>query len=399
MIYNFDEIIDRSGTDSVRWEVLPEGTPPQVLPLWVADMDFTCPEPVLAALRKRIDKKIMGYTVNDGSRIKDAVHSWYKKRFGWSIEKSWIFYSSGIVPAIAFLVNALTNEGDGIIIQRPVYYPFSKIIADNKRVIVNNALVRQGTSYVINFEDLENKFADPKNKGLIFCSPHNPTGRVWTEDELRKVVAIAKKYEKWIISDEIHCDLTRAGIKHTPLLKAAPEYKNRIIACVSTAKTFNIAGMHLSSTIIPNPEYQKKWSEFTLTKKLLSDVCSPLSLEAVIAAYNEGEEWLDQARAYIDANIKYVDEFLKKNLPKATFIDCEGTYLAWIDLREYCSDHKKLEEAMIHKAKLILDEGYIFGEEGIGYERINLATPRASVVECMERLKTAVLDLSRDESK
>ena len=393
MKYNFDEIIDRAGTHSIKWDLLPEGAPSGILPLWVADMDFACPEPVLAALHRRVDRKIFGYTINDSDRVNDAICAWFKRRYDWDIDKSWIHFSPGVVPACALLINALTVEGDGVIIQRPVYYPFSDKIAGNKRVIANSPLVRQGSRYVMDFEDLERKFADPKNKGMILCSPHNPVGRVWTEEELIRLAGIARKYDKWIISDEIHCDLTRIGITHLPLLKVANEYRNRIISLIAPSKTFNMAGMKFSSVIIPNPEYREKWIDIAVTRTSTAGGCSPLGLEAAVAAYTEGEEWLEQLREYIDGNIKYISDFIKENLPKAGMIDCEGTYLVWIDLMAYCKDHKKLEQAMIHDARIYLDEGYIFGEEGSGYERINVASPRSIVVECMERLKTAVLKL------
>ena len=394
MKYNFDEIIDRNGTNSVKWDMLPNRAPPDILPLWVADMDFGCPEPVLAELHKRIERKIFGYTVCDNDRIKNAVCSWFKKRHGWDIDKSCIFFSPGIVTAFSLLITALTEEGDGIIIQKPVYNPFTGRVEANRRIVANNALVRQGSSYVMDFEDLEKKFADPNNKGMIFCSPHNPVGRVWTEEELLKLTGIAKKYDKWIISDEIHCDLARPGKKHIPLLKAAPEYSGRIISCTAPSKTFNLAGLQFSNLIIPNKDYQKKWTDITCKKTALCDGCNPLSMEAAIAAYNEGEEWLDQALEYIDANFRYTVEFLKNNLPKASLIDCEGTYLAWVDLKAYCADPKRLKDILINNARIFVNQGYVFGEDGAGFVRINLATPRQNVVECMERMKMALLAIA-----
>ena len=394
MNYNFDEVVSRLGTNSIKLEVLPEGAPKDILSLWVADMDFPCAEPIIEALHSRVDKKIFGYTLYDNERTKNAVFSWFHKRFGWDIDRSWMFFSPGVVPAFALLINVLTEEGDGIIIQQPVYYPFIKKIEANNRVIANNPLIRQGNSYVMDYDDLEKKFADPKNKGMIFCSPHNPVGRVWTEDELRKMVAIAKKYDKWIISDEIHGDLTRMGIQYHPLLKVAPDYKDRIIACTAPSKTFNLAGMQFSNIIIPNPEYQKAWLKLA-DERLSLSICNPFGMEAIIAAYADGEEWLEQVRQYIDSNIKYIQEFVAAHLPEAEVIDCQGTYLVWIDVKKYCSDPKILEHAMVHEAKVALDEGYIFGDEGIGYERINVATQRSNVVECMERIKKALLNLKK----
>ncbi|MCL2472539.1 MAG: pyridoxal phosphate-dependent aminotransferase [Treponema sp.] len=393
MKYDFDKPVDRTGTHSVKLEVLPEGAPADILPLWVADMDFACAEPIIKALHRRVDKGIFGYTQYDNPGVKGAVISWFEKRFGWTIDPSWIFSCPGVVPAIALLINCLSEEGDGIIIQRPVYHPFTGKVMANKREAVNSPLIRQGNTYVMDFDDLERKFADQKNRGMILCSPHNPVGRVWTETELLKLVAIAKKYGKWIISDEIHCDLTRTGIRHTPLLKIAGDYKDRIIACTAPSKTFNLAGIQLSNIIIPNGEYQKKWTDFAGNRMSIAGGCSPFGLEAMVAAYNEGEEWLDEARKYIDGNIKYIEEFVKEKLPKASVITCEGTYLVWLDLRGYCADHRKLEQIMIHEAKLFLDEGYIFGDEGFCYERINTATPRSNIVTCMERMGKALLKI------
>ena len=397
MNYNFDEVVNRQGTDSIKLEVLPEGSPKDILSLWVADMDFPCADPIIEALHARVDKKIFGYTLYNNEKIKQAVSSWFQKRFGCDLDHSWMFFSPGVVPAFALLINALSEKGDGIIIQQPVYYPFIKKIEANGRVIANNALIKQGKTYVMDYDDLEKKFADPKNKGLIFCSPHNPVGRVWTEAELRKLVDIAKKYDKWIISDEIHCDLTRIGVTHHPLLKVAPEYKDRIIACTAPSKTFNLAGMQFSNIIIPNPEYQKAWLSLA-DERLSLAICNPFGLEATIAAYTKGEEWLEQVRAYIDSNIKYIEEFVATHLPEAEVIDCQGTYLVWIDVRNYCSDAKTLENAIIHEAKLALDEGYIFGEEGTGFERINVATQKSNIVECMERMKRALLNLKSARS-
>lgn len=389
MKYDFDKIVDRTGTHAVKLDVLPKDAPEDVLSLWVADMDFPCAEPILNALHKRIEKQIFGYTVYDNDEVKEAIYSWYHKRFGWDINKNAMFFSPGIVPALAFLVRILTEVGDGIIVQKPVYYPFMAKIEGNGRTVVNNPLIRQDDTYVMDYEDLEKKFSDPKNKGMILCSPHNPVGRVWTEEELKRLVSIAKKYDKWIISDEIHCDLTRIGITHTPLMKAAPDYKDRIITCTAPSKTFNLAGMQFSNIIIYNEEYQKLWKEF-VDESLSLGICNPFGLVSIVAAYHEGEDWLDQVRAYIDENIKYAETFVKEYLPKAEVIRCEGTYLLWIDVRNYSKDPKKLEHAMLHHAKVALDEGYIFGEEGVGYERINIATPRVNVVECLNRMKKAL---------
>lgn len=389
MRYDFDTPVDRQGTHTCKWDQMPEGAPQDALPMWVADMDLPCAEPIIRALHERIDRRIFGYTVYENEACKNAVTGWYKRRFDWELDPKDIFFSPGVVPALAFLINVLTEEGDGIIIQRPVYHPFTNKIVANKRTVANNALVREGNTYRMDYEDLERRFADEKNKGMILCNPHNPVGRVWTEEELRRVVEIAKKYDKWIISDEIHSDLTRVGVRHVPLTKAAPEYADRIIVCTAPSKTFNLAGMQFSNIMMTNPEYQRLWKEIADTRFSVA-MCNPFGLTAIIAAYTEGEEWLDQLREYLDGNIRYIETFVKEHLPKAEVIDCQGTYLVWLNLGAYCADAKELETLMQKTARVALDEGYIFGEEGIGYERINVAAPRSVVVECMERICSAV---------
>ncbi|MDL2211564.1 pyridoxal phosphate-dependent aminotransferase [Erysipelotrichaceae bacterium OttesenSCG-928-M19] len=389
MEYNFDELIDRKGTHTLKQDVLPEGAPADTLSLWIADMDFSCPQPVIDALHQRVDQRIFGYTKYDNDELKDAVYSWFKRRHNWEIVKDTMFFAPGIVPALAFLINMLTKAGEGIIIQKPVYYPFMAKIEANDRIVVNNALIYENNTYVMDYDDLENKLAQPNNKGIILSNPHNPVGRVWSELELKKLVELAKKYDKWIISDEIHCDLTREGISYNALLKIAPEYKDRIIACTAPSKTFNLAGMQFSNIIIPNKNYQELWTN-EIADKFSVNLCSPLGLTAIIAAYNDGEEWLDQLRLYLDSNIKFVEEYVKEYLPKANFIKCEGTYLVWLDFREYCNDKDRLEHAMLQVAKVSLDEGYIFGDEGIGFERINIASPRSVIEDCMKRIKKGI---------
>ncbi|MGF6907498.1 MalY/PatB family protein [Fusobacterium sp. PH5-44] len=392
MKYNFDTIIDRKNTASIKTDILPEGASLDSLPLWVADMDFQCAEPILEALHDRVNRQIFGYTNYNNDTCKSAITGWFKRRFDWTVEKEDIFFSPGIVPAIAFLVNVLSEEGDGIIIQRPVYYPFTNKIEANGREVINNPLLYKDGKYEIDFENLEEKLKEPKNKGLIFCSPHNPVGRVWKEDELLKLVALCQKYNKWIISDEIHGDLTRKGIVHIPLTKIAPHYKDQIIVCTAPSKTFNLAGMQLSNIIITNKDYQKKWLDFIDAKMSLS-ICNPFGLTAVIAAYNDGEEWLEQIKDYLDSNINYIKSFIEEHFPKAKVIDTEGTYLMWIDFNEYCNDSQKLEHWMQKKAKVALDEGYIFGSEGSGFERINVASPRSILEECMKRIKENINSL------
>lgn len=391
MKYNFDELIDRKGTYAAKLDALPQGAPQDALSVWVADMDFACAEPILNALHERIDKKIFGYTMYENEELKNAITGWFKRRFDWNIPKEDIFYSPGVVPALAFLVKILTKEGDGIIIQRPVYYPFTNKIAASNRKIYNSPLICEEGKYKMDYADLEEKFADENVKGIILCSPHNPVGRVWTKEELRQLADIAKKHGKWIISDEIHMDLTRNGVIHTPLIKVAPEYADHMVICTAPSKTFNMAGMQLSNIIIPNKEWQKKWIA-VVEDEFSVNMANPFGIAATIAAYNEGEEWLEQLKQYLDENIRYVKEFLKEHLPKARMADTEATYLVWIDFSAYESDPKKLEYMMQNTARIAFDEGYIFGEEGNGFERINIAMPRKQVEECMKRIKDTLIN-------
>jgi cystathionine beta-lyase len=389
MKYDFDKVVDRRGTHSMKLDCLPEGAPSDALSLWVADMDFPCAEPIIRALHERVDRMIFGYTVYDSEECKQAIIGWFKRRYDYEIAPEEIFYSPGVVPAIGFLLNMLSEEGDGIIIQRPVYYPFTNKILGNNRKVADNALIYEDGKYRMDFADLEEKLADPANKGLILCSPHNPAGRVWTEEELNRTVDLCKKYDKWIISDEIHCDLTRAGVTHIPLLKLRPDYKDRIVQCTAPSKTFNLAGMQMSNIIIPNPEYRKKWLHETADKFSL-ELPTTLGLTALIAAYNEGDEWLDQVKAYIDGNFAFAREYIEREIPKAKVVEAEGTYLLWVDLNAYCRDSEELKDKMCNQARVALDEGYIFGEEGIGFERLNLACTRATLTECLERMKKAL---------
>ena len=389
MKYNFDEIIDRSGTSATKMESLPKGCPDDALPLWVADMDFACAEPILKALHERIDKKIFGYTMYDTDECLGAVLNWYKKRYGWEEQKENLFFCGGIVSAYAVLLNLLTKEGEGVVIQRPIYYPFTMKANSNGRQIVDSPLIYADGNYTIDFDDLDKKMAEPNNKVLVFCSPHNPAGRVWNEEEIRKVVDICKKYDKWIICDEIHCDLLRCGMTFHPILKVAPDYADRIAVCTAPSKTFNLAGMKTSNIVIHNKELQAAWKEL-IGGKLSMNGAGTLGLTAMIAAYNEGEEWLEQLKEYLDGNFAYIDAFLKEHLPKAHMVPSEGTYLAWIDFNGYVDgDAEKLEEIMQKKARVALDEGYIFGDAGRGFERINIATPRSVVEDCMDRILKA----------
>ncbi|MBS7527660.1 pyridoxal phosphate-dependent aminotransferase [Fusibacter paucivorans] len=389
MKYNFDQLISRHDTNAVKIDLHEEEIRDGALSLWVADMDFSCAEPIIEALHQRIDRKIFGYTRISGV-CKEALIGWFDRRYQWRINSDDIIFSPGVVSAIGLLINLMTEPDDGIIVQNPVYYPFySKIEKNGRRIVYNQLLYAEGR-YEIDFEDLDRKLADPKNKGIIFCSPHNPVGRVWREDELKQLVSVCKKYNKWIICDEIHCDLTRVGVTHTPILKACPDYAENIVACVAPSKSFNLAGMQLSGIIIPNADLREQWKvKYKDGMEIIPG--NPFSMVAFTTAYNECEDWLDQLRGYLDSNIDFVIDFVKREMPKAHVIYPEGTYLVWIDLNAYCSDYKELENLVRYKAKVILDEGFIFGNGGECFERINVASPKSVIEDCMYRIRDAVV--------
>ncbi|MBC8535729.1 MalY/PatB family protein [Feifania hominis] len=393
--YDFDQVVDRIGTNSVKWEFFRKNfpdAPEDTVALWVADMDFPCAQEIVEAIHKRADRLIFGYSDQGTDEFYDDVTAWYRRRFGWQIDRESIFFSPGVVPAIAVLIRALTEPGDGILIQRPVYYPFTQKIEANGRRVVNSPLIYRNGTYQMDFDDLERKLADPGTKGMVLCSPHNPVGRVWSTGELKQLVGICERHHKWIISDEIHGDLVRDGVNHHPLEMVCPGYRNEIITCTAPSKTFNIAGLHFSNIIINNPVYREAWN-LEANSKISLGRPNPLSIAAVSAAYRHGESWLEQVNAYISANIEYVSDYVRENLPLATVVPTEGTYLMWIDFRAYCADAKLLEERMLKVGHVALDEGYIFGEEGAGFERINVACPRSILEKCMEGINRAIRSL------
>jgi cysteine-S-conjugate beta-lyase len=393
MGYNLDQIIDRSGTNSMKWEFMSEVEPlanSQTLPFWVADMDFACAEPIIKALHERVDRLIFGYSSSHtDDRYFRAVCGWYERRFDWLINSEDIVYSPGVVPAIGFIIDLLTEPGDGVILQRPVYFPFSVMIFTRNRIIVNNELLDRDGYYEMDFADLELKASDPKNKLLILCSPHNPVGRVWTEVELQKVVDICRRHEVTIISDEIHCDLVRVGVQHIPLARLCTEYRNKIITTTSASKTFNMAGMQLSNIIIHDNELRTRWQDMVRGRLSLRDP-NPLSIVAAQAAFESGEPWLEAVRAYLDDNMRFIAQFLETNLPEAGFRIPEGTYLAWINLGNYGLNAEELGDLLIKKANVLIEGGTMFGDHSPQYIRINAACPRAVLETGLNKIAHAI---------
>lgn len=386
MQYNFDEVIDRSGTNSTKWDkaTLEEKfDEPNALPFWVADMDFKAAQPIIDAIIERTEHGIFGYSTRTDSYY-DAIINWTKKRFGWEIDKRWIEYTPGVVPAINFFVQAYCEIGDKVLIQQPVYYPFSDAIKNNGCSLVNSELIYNGETYEIDFQDFERKAKDPKVKMFILCNPHNPISRVWKKKELIKLGKICIENNILVISDEIHNDLIYPKYKHIMFASISNEFALNSITCTAPSKTFNLAGLQASNIIIPNKKIMEEFREILLKNNIGAQ--SPLSMTALEAAYNYGEEWLEQLLEYLEGNISFIKEYLKIHLPKAKLIEPQATYLGWIDLREYESNGEKLEKTIIEKGKVAFDGGTWFGSGGAGFMRINYACPRVLLEEGLQRL-------------
>ncbi|MBR6293507.1 MAG: pyridoxal phosphate-dependent aminotransferase [Lachnospiraceae bacterium] len=384
---NFDEYIERKHTDSLKYDfAVRRGLPEDVLPLWVADMDFRTSSYVEDAVIERTRHGIFGYT-ETGEEYFRSVAGWMKRRHDWDVEYSWLVKTPGVVFALAMAVKGFTDEGDGVLIQQPVYYPFSEVIEDNNRVIVSNDLVLgDDNRYHIDFEDFEKKIVDNKIKLFFLCNPQNPTGRVFTREELEKLGDICVKYGVIVVSDEIHNDFAFFG-EHTVFTKVKKEFEDISIVCTSVSKTFNLASMLISNIFIPNAKirhvFKKQYAAAGMSQ------LSALGITATSVAYDKGDEWYEKMIDYVKANILFVKDYVKKNIPGVRVIDGEGTYLMWLDFRGTGLSGTEIDRKIIYEAKLWLDSGKIFGKTGTGFQRINVAVPRSTVVECLERIKAA----------
>ena len=382
---NFDKLLDRMGTSCLKWDYV--GTfygDNDIVPMWVADSDFEAPEEVKQAIKKRAEHGAYGYTVRP-KRFYGAIINWVNKKYAWEIIKDNLIYTPGIVAAINWAVHAFTKEGDKIIVQSPVYYPFFSAVEGNKRILVDNNLVLKDGKYHMDFEDLKNKI-DKDTKMIILCSPHNPVTRVWTRDELRELGEICTKNNVLIISDEIHSDLILEGNVHTPIATISDEIAANTITLMAPSKTFNVAGLETSVAIITNPELKEKFVNFQ--KSIGAGMSSIFGIEAFVACYEYGQEWLEEQLKYIKSNVEYVKNFVKENMNTLNVIDPEGTYLLWVDCSSLKYNDDELKEFFIKKVKVALDMGTIFGKEtGKDYVRFNLATQRKIVEKVLKRFK------------
>ena len=392
--YDFDEVIDRRNTDCLKYDfAVQRGRPKDVLPFWVADMDFSIAQEIEDALVKRCQHGIFGYSeATDGYFA--ALKNWYLKHFNWQVQRPWLIKTPGVVFALAMAVKAFTEPGDGVLVQQPVYYPFTEVIRDNDREVVNAPLALVNGHYEIDFADLEQKLANPKVKLMFLCSPHNPVGRVWTKEELLKVGDLCLKYNVITVSDEIHSDFVWDDNAHTPFATLGEEYQQNCIVCTAPSKTFNLAGLQVSNIFIPNQKLRRAFRK-QIDAAGYSQL-NTLGLVACQAAYTYGEEWLTQVKAYIRSNITFVDDYLKQNLPQIKMLPIEGTYLVWLDCSALGMTADEREQWLWHEAKLWLDGGGIFGKEGEAFERINVACPRATLLQGLEQLKAAVDGLKKE---
>ena len=388
MKYNFDEIIDRHGTHSIKWEAgdllkefgFTDRFDEDTISLFVADMDFPCPQPVLDALHERVDRKMFGYSSPATSPdYVEAIRGWFKRRHDWDIAADSIVFTPGTVEAVNILIRTFSAEGEGVIIQRPVYSPFMSSIEGNNRCVVSNSLVNNDGYYTIDFDDFEQKAKDPQNTLFILCSPHNPVGRVWTPDELIKMAEICLANDVLFVSDEIHGDLIRKDQTHYPICILVDD--DRLISCTATNKTFNMAGLHCSNIIINNEEMREQYKRALGWKSP-----TPFAITALIAAYNHGEEWLAQVNDYIDDNLTYLDRFLKEKMPQVKYLIPEGTYIGWLDFRGYGLTDTEIHDRIYNKANVVLEDGTMFGVEGEGFQRICVPSPRPMLHEALERI-------------
>ena len=390
MKYDFDRVIDRRNTDSIKWSVNAKmfGSD-EVISAWVADMDLASPAPVIEALCARAAHGIFGYPIRPAAYYA-ALINWMRQRHGWEIEAEWLTYSPGVVTGLCLAVHAYTQPGDKIIIQPPVYPPFFSVVRNNGRQLALNPLQVVDGKYRMDLENLEKQF-DARTKMIILCSPHNPVGRVWTRDELAQLGELCLRKNILIVSDEIHCDLILRGGKHVPLATISDELAHNTITCVAPSKTFNIPGLYTAAAVIPNARLRAQFN--TVRENFGLEGTNVFGIAGFEAAYRAGEEWLDQLLEYLQGNLEFLQNYFEKSIPRIKPTRPEGTYLAWLDCRGLGLDDVALKEFMLKQAKVALNEGHTFGTEGRGFMRLNFGCPRATLAEALRRIEQAARGL------
>ena len=384
----FDKVIDRKNTHSLKFDFAERhGQRADALPLWVADMDFSAPKCVVDALSKEVQRGIFGYGEPLDSYY-EAVQGWFKKYYGWETDREWLVKTPGIVYALAMAVQAFTKEGEAVLIQPPVYYPFTNVIKYNNRKIAESPLVYKDGKYSVDFEDFEKKASDENVKLFMLCSPHNPVGRVWTKEELSKMGAICKKHGVRIVADEIHCDFAFDDHPHTTFCLAVPDMASIVCVCSAPSKTFNLAGLQTSNICIPGEEMREQFKAAIDA----SGYTQPnlLGITACEAAYKDGREWFEECKKYLHNNLDFMRDYLEKNIPQLKLVEPEGMYFAWVDCSGLGLSSDELEDLVSNKAGLWLDSGKIFGKSAEQFQRFVLACPRSTLEKALVQLKEAV---------
>ena len=395
MKYDFDTVIERRNTDSAKWSNLKSHFGSEnVLPMWLADMDFPIAKPITEALRKRAEHEIYGYTHPQPSLLHAVVHR-MQQRYGWKVKAEWIVFTPGVIPAVSAAVRAFTHPGDEVILQDPVYHPFWSLVSQAGCVTASNPLKLIDGRYEMDLEDLDRRFTRrgntrPRVRAMIVCSPHNPVGRVWTREELLRAGTIVIDHGAVVISDEVHCEVLYRGQRHTPFASITEEFAQNGIVCMAASKTFNLAGLAASTIIVPNDRLRDL---FTGARAGILPQPDVFGLVALEAAYREGDEWLEQMLAYLEANLEFMLDYFAKRIPRINVIRPQGTYLVWLDCRALGLSNEGLQAFFSKKAKVGLDDGYIFGPGGNGFQRINIACPRATLEEALGRIERALNSL------
>lgn len=387
MSYDFEAVIDRSNNYSAKWsEMDKKYGSNDLLPMWVADMDFKTATCIIDAMRERLEQGIYGYTTRPDS-YNESIVNWAARRYGWEIKSDWLIFSPGVIPSVSLIIQEMTEKNDKIMIQEPVYSPFNSVVKDNGRELVISPLVKlEDGNYVMDYEDIESKIKDVKM--FILCNPHNPVGRVWTKEELQKLGDICIKHNVKVISDEIHSDIIFKGHKHTPFASISEEFAQNSITCMAPTKTFNIAGLQMSQVVLPNEEdYKRLDSAFARIDIRRNNA---FSLVATEAAYNHGEEWLDEFIVYLEGNVDFAIKYIEENIPSLKVKKPEGTYLLWVDFSGTGLSDEEVAKALVEEGKVALNNGTSFGIGGKGYQRINLACPRVMVEDGLARIKKAI---------
>ena len=382
--YNFDELIERRGTNCVKWD----DSKDEVLPMWVADMDFRAATPITEALQRRMAHGVFGYAQVPDAYY-DAIINWFGRRYNWSIQREEIIYTSGVIPALAAVLKAVTLPGEKVLVQTPVYNCFFSCITNSGTQVVESPLVEEGDTYVVDFDDFEQKASDPKVTAFLLCNPHNPAGRVWTEAELLRMGEICMKHHVTVISDEIHCELIMHGHRFTPYATLSPQLRSKAVICNSPTKNFNVAGLHIANIIVSDPELRRRIDRVIN----INEVCEVniFGIEALIAAYNECEDWITQLNAYLYENYRALRAAFEAELPQMRIKKLEGTYLVWLDVRSIHRSSEEIAQYLEREKKVRVNSSQMYCEEG--FLRINIACPRALLMQGVGLIIEGLLEL------